>query len=59
MKALIRRRQAGILTCWGVSALLAARASMAAAANLPIMHDDARDLLDIIDPAWVILSYAA
>jgi len=55
MKALLNRRQAGLLTWWGASALAAARGSTAFAANapnapvMPIMHDDARDLMEI-DP---------
>jgi hypothetical protein len=49
MGSLLNRRQAGLLTCWGISAVTAAQSSMAIAANMPIMHDDARDLMEI-DP---------
>jgi hypothetical protein len=49
MTALIKRRQAGILTCLGASALLTARATTAVAAQGRIAHDDRRDLLDV-DP---------
>jgi hypothetical protein len=55
MRALLNRRQASLLTWWGASALAGARGSMALAADapnapvMPIMHDDARDLMEI-DP---------
>ena len=50
MKALLNRRQAGLLAWCGASALMAARAAVAqVGATMPIMHDDARDLLEI-DP---------
>src|SRR3712207_1992645 len=51
MGPLVARRQAGLLPLLGIAtaAEAAAQTSPAAAANLPIMHDDASDLLDI-DP---------
>src|SRR4051812_47170122 len=49
MRALLQRRQAGLLTWWSLSALTAVQGSSALAATMPIMHDDARDLMEI-DP---------
>jgi hypothetical protein len=66
MRALLKRRQAGLLTWWSLSALTAARGSPALAAAMPIMHDDARDLMEIdakkfnrptqIDNKWMPLT---
>lgn len=49
MGALIRRRDAGLLTCLSVSALLTVRATTAVAAEGGIGHDGATDLLEV-DP---------